>query len=435
MKHPFDRGILFPPEAENKRLTAGVPPEVFQPQILVIPLKQGIGEAGVPLVEPGQKIKAGELVGRPLKDGVPVHCGVSGTVTAVESRPTLEGESLCVVVENDFAGTTAPGLKKGEGREELIRLMQEAGLVGLGGAGFPTYRKYAWDKPLTTVLINGCECEPYLTCDHALMLHWPERVVAGAKAMGKAAGGAAVIICVEDNKRDAVARLEETAQNGGVQVKVLPSRYPQGGERQLIQSVMGVEVPSGGLPADCGVLVSNAATAAAFADALDGRPLTHRIVTVTGRVKRPANLIVPIGTRLSELLDYCGGLDTEQELRLIAGGPMTGRAVTDRDIPIVKTTGGLVALPPPTLAERNCIRCGACARVCPARLMPFAIDAAAIAGNMAVCADYHAEQCIACGCCSFICPAKRFLATRVSLARGGVLARMRAAQSQSERSG
>lgn len=253
--------------------------------------------------------------------------------------------------------------------------------------------------------------------------------------MGKAAGGAAVIICVEDNKRDAVARLEETAQNGGVQVKVLPSRYPQGGERQLIQSVMGVEVPAGGLPADCGVLVSNAATAAAFADALDGRPLTHRIVTVTGRVKRPANLIVPIGTRLSELLDYCGGLDTEQELRLIAGGPMTGRAVTDRDIPIVKTTGGLVALPPPTLAERNCIRCGACARVCPARLMPFAIDAAAIAGNMAVCADYHAEQCIACGCCSFICPAKRFLATRVSLARGGVLARMRAAQSQSERSG
>ena len=437
MKHPFDRGILFPPEVENKRLTAGLPPEEFRPKTLVIPLKQGIGEACVPVVEPGQGVKAGELVGRPLKEGVPVHCGVSGTVSAVENRPTLEGEGLCVVVENDFAGVAASGLKREEGREGLIRLMQEAGLVGMGGAGFPTYRKYAWDKPLEQVLINGCECEPYLTCDHALMLYWPERVVAGAKAMGEAAGGAAVVICVEDNKRDAIARLEETAGNSGVRVQVLPSCYPQGGERQLIQSVLGREVPAGALPASCGVLVSNVATAAALADALDGRPLTHRIVTVTGRVERPANLVVPVGTLLSELLEYSGGMELVPDVgfRVIAGGPMTGRAVEDLRVPVTKTTAGLVTLPPPTLEERNCIRCGACARVCPARLMPFAIDAAAIAGNMAVCADYHAEQCIACGCCSFICPAKRFLATRVSLARGGVMARRRAAQTQSERSG
>lgn len=421
----FKRGLAFSHDVENKESTAGLPIEDFEPPELIIPLRQGFGEACAPVVEPGQTIKAGELVGRPLDDrAVPVHSGVSGRVIALEERPTAAGNCLCVVVRSDGNGTKAPPLPPVQGAQGLTGLMRDAGLCGMGGAGFPTFLKYATDQTIRHILINGCECEPYLTCDHALMLREAEKILTGAKAFADAVGGATVKICVEDNKPNAIDRLRAAARNSGAEIVVLPARYPQGGERQLIQSVLHEEVPAGKLPADCGVLVSNVATAAAMADALAGLPLTHRIVTISGHVERPANLRVPIGTPVSALLERCGTRpDCIGRWRLIAGGPMTGTLLDNTAIPVTKVTGGLLLLDPPPVQEHNCIRCGGCSRVCPSRLIPFAIDAAVIAGDMEQCADYHAEQCISCGCCSYICPARRFLATRATLARGGVLRR------------
>lgn len=427
MAHTFSGGIPFPHAVENKHLTNVLPLEEYTPRQVVIPLTQGLCEPCVPVVEAGQKVAAGQLVGRAEGPrGVPVHCGISGTVTAVEPRPIAGSECLCVIVDWDGGHTQAPALQHQPGADGLRRLMREAGLIGMGGAGFPTALKYESGRPIRLVLVNGCECEPYLTCDHALMLQKAEQVVAGAIAMGQAAG-AVVKICVESNKPDAVERLRAAARSSGIEVAQLPAHYPQGGERQLIQAAAGVEVPAGALPADVGVLVSNAATAAALADAIAGRPLTHRIVTVSGRVPRPANLLVPVGTLLSDLLDHCGGLPDAPEGKkrrvVIAGGPMTGPELDRLDVPVTKATSGLIVLDQPVTKETNCIRCGACARVCPSRLMPFAIDAAVIAGDLDTCADYRAGQCIACGCCSYICPAKRYLAARVSLSRIGLRAR------------
>ena len=335
--------------------------------------------------------------------------------------PVIGGEEvLCVTVENDSFHTPEAPLSWNNTPEGIVCLMADAGLVGMGGAGFPTAVKFSTDKPIHQVLINGCECEPYLTCDHRLMLQEAEKVIKGAQAMGRVVE-AAVTICVENNKPDAVTALEQAARDADVKVLSLPARYPQGGERQLIQAVTGLEVPDGKLPADVGVLVSNVATAAALADAMDGTPLTHRIVTVSGQVNRPANLRVPIGTLLADLLAHCGGIagdDGNSRPLYIAGGPMTGTLLERLDVPVTKTTGGLLAILRPENTEQNCIRCGACARVCPSRLMPFAIDSAVIGGHPDICADYNAQQCIACGSCSYVCPAKRFLAARVSLARG-----------------
>lgn len=418
MPTSFSGGIPFPHAVENKALTSSLPVENFTPARLVLPMRQGWGAACVPVVDIGQKVRKGQLVGRPSSEGgVPVHCGVSGTVRAIGPAKTAGGdEVLAVTVDNDTLNSPEPPLHVEDTTEGLRALMQEAGLIGLGGAGFPTALKYATDRPIHHVLVNGCECEPYLTCDHRLMVQEADKVVKGAAAFGRAAGAAACI-CVEDNKPDAVTALELAARNTEVRVLSLPARYPQGGERQLIQAVIGREVPENGLPADVGVLVSNAATAAALADAMDGKPLTHRIVTVSGRVNRPANLRVPIGTLLSDLLEHCGGALEGPEPLFVAGGPMTGVLLQSLDVPVLKTTGGLLAIDRPAPEERACIRCGACARVCPSRLMPYAIDRAVIGGQPEMCADYNAQQCIACGCCSFVCPAKRFLAARVSLVR------------------
>ena len=424
MPLPFRGGVVFGHTVEHKE-TSQSKIQPFTPAQLVLLMRQGFGAPCVPTVRPGDRVLAGQVVGAPPAGeggrpafAAPVHCGVSGTVRAVEPRPSAEGETLAVVVDSDGKGEAAPPLAHEPGRDGLRSLMQEAGLTGMGGAGFPTYLKYATNKPIRSVLVNGAECEPYLTCDHRLMVEQPQRVIAGAKALRQAAGEAQVMICVEGNKPDAIALLEDACRGEeAVSVVRLPAKYPQGGERQLIKAVLGREVPAGGLPADCGVLVTNVGTAAALADAVQGRPLTHRVVTVAGRVKRPANLYVPIGTRLSELLEYCGGAVGETRYLWIAGGPMTGAALPSLEVPVIKGTTGLVVLDRPENRESNCIRCGGCARVCPSSLLPFAIDAAVISGDMAACVAYRADQCISCGCCSYICPAKRHLAHRVTMAR------------------
>lgn len=445
--HAFFGGIPFPHQVEQKDLTASKPLEDFAPSTLVLSMRQGFGGVCTPTVEPGQPVLVGQVVGEsPGGIEPPIHCGVSGRVTAVEPRPSADGEEvLSVVVENDRRNLPAPLLPEltvHQPAGRWIDRMREAGLVGMGGAGFPTWKKYG-APAIDTVLINGCECEPYLTCDHRIMLQRTDRVVSGALALGRAAGVTPrqVIFCVELNKPDAVHRLKKAAEHAGMKLIPLPDRYPEGGERQLIQAVLGREIPMGGLPADVGVVVSNVATAAAMGDAAMGIPLTHRAVTVSGQVSRPANLWVPVGTLFSDLLRYCGGESAAGRLpppfwqegkprRMIAGGPMTGRILESPDVPVTKATSGLTVLPPQEFEEQNCIRCGACARVCPSRLMPFAIDAAVVAGKMPVCRDYGAVQCISCGCCSYICPARRFLATRVTLARN-TLRRQQAAAKKS----
>ena len=262
-----------------------------------------------------------------------------------------------------------------------------------------------------------------------------------ARAVAAPGGGAPqLLFCVEKDKAQAVTRLQEALRGdpeaSRARVIVLPHRYPQGGERQLIQAVLGWELGAGVLPAQAGVLVSNVATAAAMADALQGHPLTHRIVTVSGKVGRPGNYRVPVGTLLADLLAHAGGALPESERDvLVSGGPMTGRLIQRGpsgpagEEAVLKTTGGLLALAREDGEEHPCIRCGGCARVCPSRLMPFVIDAAAIAGDSETCVRYHADQCIACGCCSYICPAYRRLAARVSMAREGIRARARRASS------
>ncbi len=421
MIQPFSGGIPFPHEVENKALTSALPIEEYTPERLILPLRQGIGEACVPVVDIGQRVKRGQLVGRSVEGkGTPVHCGISGVVKAIANQPMADGdEMLSLTIENDGQNTPEEPFSYTDTPEGLLTLMEQAGLVGMGGAGFPTARKYSTQKPIRQVLINGCECEPYLTCDHRLMLQEAPRVIQGALAMGRIVN-APVCICVEENKPDAIAALELAARGTGITVLAMPDRYPQGGERQLIQAVLGQEVPDGGLPADVGAIVSNVATAAALADAMEGKPLTHRVVTVSGMVRRPANLRVPVGTLLSDLLAHCGGIMEDPgdvPTVSIAGGPMTGLLLSRMDVPVLKTTGGLLVLSRPDNTEQNCIRCGACARVCPSRLMPFAIDSAVIGGHPQICADYNAQQCIACGSCSYVCPAKRHLAARVSLAR------------------
>lgn len=442
MSHSFFGGVVFPARVEQKAPAASRPLEEYSPAILVLSMRQGFGGECEPAVSPGDRVLVGDVVGRSRDDfSPPIHSGVSGTVLAVEPRLTADGDEVtAVVIENDRRNAPAPLLPEltiHEPQKKWIERMREAGLIGMGGAGFPTYKKYS-GKPVNTVLVNGCECEPYLTCDHRIMLERTDRVIEGALALGRAAGvnTGEIRICVEQNKPDAIERLTRAA---GSKVKIvsLPTRYPQGGERQLIQAVLGREVPMGGLPADVGVVVSNVSTAAAMGDAALGIVLTHRAVTVAGEVAQPVNLFVPIGTLFSDLLKAAGGEKSSGNLpppfwekgaprRLIAGGPMTGRLLDSADVPVTKGSAGLVVLPPQSFEEQNCIRCGACARVCPSRLMPFAIDAAVIAGKMAVCADYGAVQCISCGSCSFVCPARRYLATRVTLSRNTLRRQMAA---------
>ena len=311
----------------------------------------------------------------------------------------------------------------------------------MGGAGFPTHKKYETDKEIDALLINGAECEPFLTCDYRLMLEHRWSVVNGVRLMLKGSGAKTAYICMEDNKPEAAKALSEALEAGkksgvigteeDVQIKVLPTKYPQGGERQLIESVLGREVPMGGLPADVGVIVSNVGTSKAVADMILGRqPLTRRIVTVTGWVKNPGNYLVPIGTSAKELVQLCGGV-TVKNNRVIAGGPMTGPCVASdwesesELFYITKNTSGILVLPDSQWEEQPCIRCEGCAKVCPAGLIPYQIEFAYMEEDYDLCESLYASECIACGCCSYTCPAKRELSVRTRMARDVVKQRMR----------
>lgn len=423
------RGGVHP--AERKDATAGSP-VVWAPvpAALVVPMSQHLGAPCVPLVAAGDSVSRGQLIGDvEAMVSAPVHSPVTGTVTEVRTTLTTGGtRATAVVIEPDESQNLDEYVALGDAEDDRARV-RAAGIVGMGGATFPSVVKLKppAETPVRTVILNGCECEPYLTCDHRLMLEAPERIVAGARLIRTMIGADRVLIAVESNKPDAAAALEAAA-DGDMEVVVLPTRYPQGAEKQLIYALLRAEVPHGKLPAATGALVHNVATAAAIADAVEfGKPLTERIVTVTGAVARPGNYRVLIGTLVSDLIEAAGGLE-DGVARVIAGGPMTGQALQSLDVPVTKGTSGIVALTADVAApaisdDQPCMRCGRCSRGCPMALEPYAIADYAYRRMWDAAAQRNALDCIECGICSYVCPTRRPLLQIIRLAKAAAMAK------------
>ena len=429
-------GGLHPPD--NKEWSAGkaiescpLPPE------LVIPLSQHIGAPAEACVAAGDHVARGQLIGSAKGFvSVPIHASSSGEVVAVEARPHPSGRDLpAVVLRPDGRDAWLEGLSSTDPEtlspDELRERIRAAGVVGMGGATFPTHVKLSPppEKRIDTLILNGVECEPFLTADHRLMLEEPQRIVEGIRILRRILGVERTLIGIENNKPDAIAAMSAAVAGENIEVVPLAVKYPQGAEKQLIVALLGREVPSGGLPMDVGVVVQNVGTAAAVATAVrGGEPLIERVATVTGpAVAEPKNLRVRIGTPLSHLVECCGGLKSEPA-KIIMGGPMMGTALLSLDVPVTRGTSGVLlfgAGEVPLRSEGPCIRCGRCVRVCPVRLMPTAIAAYARLDLIAEAEDFGAMDCIECGCCTYTCPASIPLVQAIRYAKGSILARRR----------
>jgi len=383
----------------------------------VLPLAQHTGAPSRPLVLPGDRVERGQMIAAP--DGfisTALHAPVSGTVSGIELRPHPGGRrSLAIVIRADpfasqrFSAGLEP-LDEGLPPAEIVRAVQEAGLVGLGGAAFPSHVKFhvPEDKKVDFVVINGCECEPYLTCDHRVMVERSAEVVRGLQIIMRQVGAERGYIGVEQNKPDAIERLRAAAASDErIRIVSLEVKYPQGAEKMLIDAIFHREVPSGKLPLDLQIVVNNVGTTAALADLFDhGTPLVERVVTVSGPgVRRPANLLVPLGTPLSALLDYCGGMHDDVR-QVIVGGPMMGQAQKDLDVPTVKGTSGVLVFTEPVsmLEEDPCIRCGRCLDACPQFLNPSLLATVVRSGDAPKLDALNVRDCCECASCSWACP-------------------------------
>jgi len=419
-------GGVHPPE--RKLLAAEAAIEVLPtPKVVHVPLWQHLGAPCEAAVKPRTEVALGDVVGEAKAFvSARVHASVTGTVARASVTTLPNGRHVPVVTikaadkqpwagdalwEEIFGGGwPTEGLDQYE-PQEIAESAKRAGLVGLGGAAFPTHVKLTRneEKPIDRLLVNGCECEPYLTADHRLMLEAPEPVIAGALLARRALGAREVVICVEDNKPQAIDSLRSAAQGTGIEIRALKTRYPQGGEKQLVVAVLGKEVPTGGLPLDVGAVVINVGTAAALARAVVRRgPLTHRIVTVSGAgINEPKNLLAPIGASYRELVDFCGGLATDA-VRVVAGGPMMGFTLGSLDVPLTKGTSGVTVLSRDEVRkarETACVRCGRCIDVCPLRLVPTRLALASRVGDVELAKRYYISACMECGCCAYVCPA------------------------------
>ncbi|MBV5341479.1 MAG: electron transport complex subunit RsxC [Deltaproteobacteria bacterium] len=421
----------------HKELTSGAATiHAVVPDRICIPLSQHIGAACAPLVNVGDRVKKGERIGE-VKGFVssPVHATVSGTVTAIEVMEHPGGSFVpCIVIENDYLEEWHESIRPNSAPatfspEEIRKIVFEAGIVGMGGATFPTHVKYApvEGKAVDTVILNGVECEPYLTSDHRLMLEKADRIVAGLGYIMKSVGCSRGVVAVEDNKLDAVAMLREAARsNPAFSVIVMKEKYPQGSEKQLIYACTGREVPVGGLPIAVGVIVNNVGTAAAIADAVEmGIPLIERYVTVSGDgVLKPANYLARVGTLFSDLIAQSGGTVGEVE-RVISGGPMMGKTVFSMEVPIVKGSSGIVVMKKPERAgpaEYPCVRCAKCVDVCPAFLEPTSLVKLAKRCKWEEADAANIMSCIECGSCVYVCPARIPLVQYIRRAKQAVLA-------------
>lgn len=419
--HPYD-GKDLSKDKPIMELKAG--------SVMVFPLSQHIGAPAKPVVAKGDYVLRGQMIAEPGSFvSAPIYSSVSGTVKTIEPRRVASGDMInSIVIENDgkdaevqydpvkdFSSLT---------KEEILRRVKEAGIVGMGGAGFPTHVKLSPKNPenIEFVIANCAECEPYLTSDYRRMLEEPERLVNGLKLILLLFDKAQGIIAVEDNKPDCIKLLKDLTKNETrISVRALQTKYPQGGERSLIYATTGRKINSSMLPADVGCIVNNVDTIVAVERAvIEGKPLMERIVTLTGdAMKEPRNYKVPTGISYTEVLEAAGGFKVTPE-KIICGGPMMGNAIFSTDIPVTKVSTALLAFTKDEVAAWEpgpCINCGRCLEVCPGRVMPSKLADAAEHFDEETFLEYHGMECCECGCCSFICPAKRPLTQEIKSMR------------------
>lgn len=396
---------------EGKELAEGIAISKFpEPETVVIPTSMHAGAPANPVVKVGDKVRVGQKIAEAAGFiSCNVHSSVSGSVVAIEPRMHSKGsEVLSIVIRSDGNNTLDDSVKPYGSLEELsaediVNIVKEKGIAGMGGAGFPTYVKLMPNKPIDTVLINGSECEPLITADHRVLLEYSDDVIFGLKAIMKAVSAPKGIIVIEDNKPDAIELLQSKLE-GNLDIEVLPvkTKYPEGAEKMLIKRALGRKVPSGGLPADVGTVVSNVSTAKAISDAIQrGMPIVERIVTVSGaRIGKPANFAAKIGTNVQDIIDFCGGIAGDS-YTVKMGGPMMGAVLTDTNVPVIKGTNGIIAVETKHREEAVCIKCGRCVDVCPMELEP--LNFVKYSEEPLALKQLNIMDCMECGCCEYIC--------------------------------
>lgn len=415
-------GGLYPlerkEETESKRII-GFP----EPETVVIFLTQHAGKRAEPLVKPGDRVRVGQKIGEAAAFiSAPVHSSVSGKVISMEERvhPASQEKDLAIIIENDGKNQLDSSIQPLGNFEELtaqtlLKIIREKGLVGLGGAMFPTFVKLSSPKPIDTLIINGCECEPYLNSDNRVMIEYPQEIFTGIRIVEKILGINKIFVGVEENKPKAIENLTNFSNKpSNVEIISLKTKYPQGAERMLIKRILGREVPEKGLPLDVGVVVLNVSTVLAIYQAvIKGVPLTQRIITVCGEnLSRPGNYLIKIGTSFKDIVDYCfvgGEREFLKENQLKMGGPVMGISQLSLDTNAIKGTTGLTVLrkyPLEVSPERDCIKCGRCVEVCPMELYPLYYAFYGKRGELAKAVEYKVEDCIECGCCEYICSSK-----------------------------
>ncbi len=431
------KGTSYGVKVPESKFTAGSPIEPIPlPEKVIIPLHQNIGAPCETMVKRGDKVLTGQKIGGSERFvNAPVHATVSGEISAttmVVNPPTGQPVAALVITSDgadNWVELEAPEEPEALSVKEILGKIREAGMVGLGGATFPTHVKLSppEGKKIDTVILNGCECEPYITSDHRVMLEYGKKVLSGLNIIRKVLSPDTVYIAIEDNKEDAIDHMGTLIVAMGFKedFKIIPlkSKYPMGAEKTLIGTILNREVPIGGLPLDVGVVVHNVSTAKAIHDAIfEGKPFVERVVTVTGAVKNPKNLLVRLGTPLRTLIEYCGGID-EKASEVILGGPMMGISQPDLDFPVTKGTSCVLVKESTPIREQDCISCGRCLEACPMHLMPTVLAKYAKAGRYNDCKEAYIDDCFECGACAYTCPANIPIVQYIKIAKSELIKR------------